>query len=387
MGGIKFKYLKLMKNKILYVVNVDWFFLSHRKELAIAAKNAGYDVFVVTKDTGKKEEITSFGLKFVNLPMDRASKNIFKELYTFFFLAFLYLKERPAIVHHVGLKAILIGGLASKVVKVQGVVNAISGLGISFSKENMKSLSTRFFVNILRFSHYKNNLRVIFQNQEDFSIFIDKKIIPESQARFIKGSGVDLKEFSYSPEPKVGKIKVILTARMIVEKGIIELVEAAKLLKTDYKDKVQFILCGGIDANPKALSEEQINKLCDEEYIIWLGHRQDIKELLMASHIVAFPSYYKEGLPKSLIEAAAIGRPIVTTNSVGCKDVVEDGVNGFLIPVKDNLVLAEKLKQLIDDKDLRVEFGENSRIIAERDFSIENVIEKHLMIYSQITEC
>lgn len=374
----------MLKPKLFYIVNVDWFFLSHRKNIAIAAKNEGYDVIIVTKDTGKKEEITSLGLKFVNLPMNRASKNVFKEFITFFYLYLLYLREKPSIIHHVGLKPVLIGGLAAKLVNANGVVNAISGLGVSFSRENLKSFSTRLYIYFLRFSHRKKNLRVIFQNNEDRSIFIDNKIIPERRASFIKGSGVDLTEFAYTPEPNTAKIKVILTARMIIEKGIVELVDAANFLKPDYKDKVQFILCGGIDENPKALDKEQINKMCDGEYVVWLGHRNDIRKLLRSSHIVAFPSYYKEGLPKSLIEAAAIGRPIITTNSVGCKDVVEDGVNGFLIPVKDSLALAYKLKQLFDNKDLRVEFGKNSRIIAERDFSIENVIEKHLKIYSQL---
>ena len=233
-------------------------------------------------------------------------------------------------------------------------------------------------------THNKNKIRVIFQNQEDKSIFVENSIVKEEQTVFIKGSGINLADFIYTPEPDTSKIKVILTARMIAEKGIYELVEAANSLKIEYEGKVQFLLCGGIDENPKALTEEQLNNMCDGNYIVWLGYRKDIKELLMDSHIVAFPSYYKEGLPKSLIEASAIGRPIIITNSVGCKDVVEDGVNGFLIPVKDSKALAAKLKILIDNKELRVQFGKNSRLIAERDFSIENVIEKHLATYSEL---
>lgn len=369
---------------ILLVINVDWFFLSHRKDLALAAKKNGYDVTIVANDTGRANEIKEMGLNFINLPMNRTNSNIFKDLNALLFLFKLYKKNKPSIIHHVGLKAIIIGGLAAKLTKATAVVNAVSGLGVTFSKENITSLPTTAFLKLLRYSHNKDRIRVIFQNQEDKSIFIENSIVKEKQTVFIKGSGINLEDFKYSPEPDSSKIKVILTARMIAEKGIYELVEAANSLKNEYEGKVQFLLCGGIDENPKALTEEQLNNMCDGNYIVWLGHRKDIKQLLMDSHIVAFPSYYKEGLPKSLIEASAIGRPIITTNSVGCKDVVKDGVNGFLIPVKDSNALADKLKILIENKELRVQFGKNSRLIAERDFSIENVIEKHLATYSEL---
>lgn len=369
---------------ILLVINVDWFFLSHRKDLALAAKNKGYNVTIVANDTGRANEIKEMGLNFINLPMNRTNSNIFKDLNALLFLFKLYKKNKPSIIHHVGLKAIIIGGLAAKLTKATAVVNAVSGLGVTFSKENITSLPTTAFLKLLRYSHNKDRIRVIFQNQEDKSIFIENSIVKEKQTVFIKGSGINLEDFKYTPEPDSSKIKVILTARMIAEKGIYELVEAANSLKNEYEGKVQFLLCGGIDENPKALTEEQLNNMCDGNYIVWLGHRKDIKQLLMDSHIVAFPSYYKEGLPKSLIEASAIGRPIITTNSVGCKDVVENGVNGFLIPVKDSKALADKLKILIEDKELRIQFGKNSRLIAKRDFSIENVIEKHLETYSEL---
>lgn len=372
--------------KLFIVGTVDWFFLSHRKEIAIAAKRAGYSVTIIAKNTGKKEDIERLGLKFINLPMSRTGTNILKEMKTLTFLFYLYLNKKPTIVHHVNFKVIIIGGLAAKLAKVNAVVNAVSGLGISFSKENIETISTRFFINSLKFTNHRKKLKVIFQNLEDRSIFINNKIIKENQTVYIKGSGIDLKEFSFTPEPSTGKIVIILTARIIIEKGILEYIKAARLLEIDYRDKVKFIICGGLDENPLALKKEQLDKLCDGDYIAWLGHRTDIKQLLMDSHVVAYPSYYREGLPKSLIEAAAVGRPIITTNSVGCKDVVENGFNGFLIPVKNSSILAEKLKQLIDNKSLRIEFGKNSRLIAERDFSIENVIEKHLEIYSNLTE-
>lgn len=369
---------------LFIVVNVDWFFLSHRKEIALRARKAGYNVTIVTKDTGKKKEIEALGLKVIDLPMSRSGQNVMEELHTCWFLYWLYHREKPDVVHHVGLKTILWGTLAAKLASVRGVVNAVSGLGIFFSEEN-QSLLSKILPKVLRFSHYRDRLTVIFQNDEDKSLFLNNRIIREDQAAMIKGSGVDLQQFCYSPEPEEGKIKVLLTARMIVEKGIFVLTDAALKLKEQYKGKVQFLLCGGLDDNPKAIREEELQAVCDGEYIQWLGYRTDVLNLLKDCHIVAFPSYYKEGLPKSLIEATAVGRPIVMTNSIGCKETVVDGYNGYLIPVKDSDTLADRLKRLIEDKALRQEMGKNSRRLAEWDFSIENVVRRHLEIYEDLS--
>lgn len=366
--------------KLFIVVNVDWFFLSHRKDIALEALRTGCNVTIVTKDTGKKKEIESLGLRVIDLPMNRSGQNIKEELHTCLFLYNLYRCEKPDIVHHVGLKTILWGTLAAKLSRVHGVVNAVSGLGIFFSVEN-KSLLSKVLPKVLRFSHRRNNLAVIFQNDEDKFLFLKHHIIKENQAYMIKGSGVNLQQFCYTPEPDSGKIKILLTARMIVEKGIFILTDAAIKLKEKYQDKVQFLLCGGLDDNPKAIKEDELKNVCDGEYIQWLGYRTDVLRLLKDCHIVAFPSYYKEGLPKSLIEAAAIGRPIITTNSIGCKETVIEGYNGYLIPIRDSITLAERLDLLIEDKELRQKMGRNSRCLAEKDFSIENVVTKHMEIY------
>jgi len=371
--------------KLFIIVNVDWFFLSHRKEIALAAQKEGYDVTIVTNNTGMKAVIEGLGLKVIDLPMSRSGKNIIEELSTLKFLYKLYKKEKPDIVHHVGLKTIVWGTLAAKLAYIKGVVNAVSGLGVVFSEDN-KSVISKIMLYLLRFSHHLDNLAVIFQNEEDKSLFLNNHIIRENQSYMIKGSGVDLNQFCYTPEPQTGKIKVLLTARMIVEKGIFVLTEAAKLLKDEYQDKIQFLLCGGIDDNPNAIKEKDLKSVCDDEYICWLGYRTDVLDLLKKSHIVAFPSYYKEGLPKSLIEAAAVGRPIITTNSIGCKETVIQGYNGFLIPIKNSEALADRLKLLIDDAQLRITMGQHSRCLAEKEFSIENVITKHLEIYKQLIQ-
>lgn len=378
-------FLKKIKDvaKLFIVVNVDWFFLSHRKDVALAAKKAGWEVIIVTADTGKLKDIEALGLKTINLPMSRSGMNIFQELGTLNFLRKLYKREKPDVVHHVGMKAILWGTLAAKFSKVNGVVNAISGLGGFFAEDN-KGLMARVMPKVLKFSHDRKNLLCIFQNNEDKGLYVKNGIIKEEQARYIKGSGVNLKEFCYTPEPTEGKMRVILTARMIVEKGIFILTEAAEKLRPQYEDKAEYLLVGGLDDHPGAITKEQMDAVCDGKYIQWLGYRTDVKELLQSSHIVAFPSYYMEGLPKSLIEADAIGRPVITCNSVGCKETVIDGYNGYLIPVKDVDALVEKLDILLSDGNLRQEMGKNARKYAEENFSIDVVIERHLNIYNEL---
>lgn len=372
-----------MDKKLFMVVNVDWFFLSHRKEIALAAQKAGWEVAIVTADTGRLKEIEALGLRTVDLPMSRSGMNILQELRTLHFLWELYRKERPDVVHHVGMKTILWGTLAARFARVRGVVNAISGLGGFFAEEN-KGLLARLMPKVLRFAHHRKNLLCIFQNDDDKGLYIKHGIISAGQARFIKGSGVNLNDFRYTPEPEEGKLKVVLTARMIVEKGIFVLTEAAEKLRPKYGEAVEFQLIGGLDDHPGAITEEQLQEVCDGQYIRWLGYRTDVKALLMQCHIVAFPSYYMEGLPKSLIEADAVGRPVITCNSVGCKEAVIDGYNGFLIPTRDVDALAEKLNRLLSDKMLRRQMGRNSREYAEKYFSIDSVVEKHLAIYKEL---
>lgn len=364
------------------MVNVDWFFLSHRKDIAIKAQEAGWDVTVVAHDTGKGDVIRNLGLKFINLPIDSTGMNPLHELKTLIFLCRLYRSNKDAIVHHVGLKNILWGSLAARKEKVKGVVNAISGLGSLFVNE--QSLLNKALIKVLKFGHKHRNLKVIFQNHDDERLFDDKHVVTLDQKRFIKGSGVDLNDFAFVPMPTDGKIKVIFTGRMIEEKGVLILIEAAEKLRKEFEDTVEFELVGGLYPNPKALTKQDIESRCDDKYIKWLGYRNDVKNLLAEASIVAFPSYYREGLPKSLIEANAIGRPIITTNSIGCKDTVENGVNGFLIPIKDSDALADKLRTLLLDSELRIRMGKSARAIAERDFSLADVIDKHLKIYDEL---
>ena len=239
---------------------------------------------------------------------------------------------------------------------------------------------------VMRYIHRAKDTYCIFHNTDDMQLFVSKGIIPSDRCVRTMGSGIDLNEFQYVEAPQEGKMKVLFTARMVEEKGVLVLVEAANMLRDEYRDRVCFLLCGGLDTNPLAVSRDRLEEMCDGEYIQWLGRRNDVRELLEQCHVFAFPSYYKEGLPKSCIEAAAVGRPIIACNSVGCRDTVIDGVTGYLIPIKNSLVLAEKLKCLFDDESLRRSMGYKAREYAESNFSLSEVVSAHMRIYNQLVK-
>lgn len=375
-----------MKKKLFIVVNQDFFFLSHRLPIGVTAKDTGYDVTVVSEDTGVSDKIREAGLKTINLPINKAGTNIKDEIKTFFFLYKLFRREKPDIVHLVGLKTMLWGSLACRLAGVKAMVSAVCGLGVLFDQEHAHSFMTRSILQVLRVTHKKRRLTVIFQNNDDKEIFLNAKIMKEEQCAFTNGSGINLQNYDYTLEPKDGPIKIIFTARMVEDKGTLVLIDAAKKLESEYKGKVQFLLCGGLDTNPNGITKEMLESRCDGKYIQWLGHRKDVLELLKQSHIMAFPSWYREGLPKSVIEAEAIGRPIVTTDSVGCRDTVVDGKNGYMIPIKDSDALAMALKKLIDNTELRQTMGKNAREFAVSKFDINDVVKVHLDIYKAIIQ-
>lgn len=370
-----------MKKRILLVVNNDWFFLSHRKDVAVAALKEGYDVTIVTCNNGHFDEIYSLGLKAIELKMNPTGMNPIEELKTLWFLIKLYRKEKPDIVHHVGPKINLWGTLAARISGVPAIINAVSGLGVLFDG---KSMASKLIPNLYRWVHKgKKNLQVIFQNDEDKFIYLKNRIVKEEQCRFIMGSGIDLDKYAYSVEPDTDIIKLLFTARMIKEKGVYQIIDAAHSLYEEYKGKIQFVLCGGLAEEGRAnyIPEIDLHPFEDTDYFAWLGLRNDVLEQLKSCHIFIFPSYYREGLPKSCIEANAVGRPIITTDNVGCKDTVIDGFNGYIIPTKDYMALVDRIKILINDKDLRIKMGKNARQYAEEHFDIKDVVKLHLDFY------
>lgn len=374
--------------KLFIIVNQDFFFLSHRKDIALQAKKEGFDVTIVASDTGKAGIIRSLELRFIDLPINKTGLNPLEEFKTFLFLYRLIGREKPYIVHLVGMKVILWGGLAARLRHTEGIVSAVSGLGVMFSpkyNKGLKKILSKGVLTVMRFIHNSGNAYCIFHNTDDQELFVRNGIVAIQHCVRTMGSGIDLKEFGYVEEPSQGKIRILFTGRMVEDKGVLVLIEAAEQLRNDYQDKAEFILCGGLETNPMAVTKERLESLCDGKYIHWLGKRSDIKEQLENCHIFAFPSYYKEGLPKSCIEAAAIGRPVVTCDSTGCRDTVLDGQTGYLVPIKDPFAVAAKLRVLLDDGPLRRRMGKAARNFAERCFSVDDVVAAHLRIYDSVS--
>jgi len=373
--------------KLLIVVNELRFFLSHRLPIALVARDAGYEVHIASH-VGKSEEIERLNqeqLQFHSISFHRSSVGLLQELTTLGELNKLYRGIQPDIVHHVTIKPVLYGTLVARWVGNIQILNAISGLGYLFIAQGWKSfIRKKTLLWGYRALLNSKKVWVLFQNPDDQSLFAKHKIIYQQHTSIIKGSGVDLQQFSPSPFPK-GRIKIILVARMLWDKGVGEFVEAATALKKQGVDS-EFILVGSTDlGNPESIPKEQLEQWNKSGVVKWLGERADIAQLLAESHIAVLPSY-REGLPKSLIEAAAVGRPIVTTDVPGCREVVKDGENGFLVPAKDAIELSIAIQKLINNPKLLISMGKKGRLMAEQEFSIQQIVEQTLKLYKTLKE-
>ena len=372
-----------MEKHLLLIINEDRFFLSHRLHIAQKARDKGWDVTIVTKDTGARKEIEDMGFPYIELPINPTGMNIFDELGLLKFFYKLFKKNPDAVIHLVGLKNIMWGGLAGRMAKSKGILFAVSGLGTLFGEESKEWLS-HSIQEVIKIGMHQKNGAVIFQNGDDKRLFEENGITGNCEVYFIKGSGVDLNLFSREKKSSSGPLKIIFTARMLKEKGVEDLIKAAEILKDKYEGKIEFILCGDIPSNPRAISREELEKVADGKYIKWLGHCNNIPELLAQADIMCFPSYYREGVPKSLLEASAASLPIVTCDSVGCRDTVEEGKNGFKVPTHSPKDLARALQLLIENKGFREKMGQYSRQKAEKDYDVEKVADKHIEIYDSL---
>uniref|UniRef100_UPI00404B1385 glycosyltransferase family 4 protein n=1 Tax=Flavobacterium sp. TaxID=239 RepID=UPI00404B1385 len=374
----------MKKIRILFVANVDWFFISHRLVIAEEAQRIGFEVFVAAKDTGRSQEIRVKGIQFINLSISRSGTNPFKEFKTIINLINVYKKINPDIVHHITLKPVIYGSVIAKTLGIRGVVNAIGGLGYNFTS-GRQSFVQKVIVYTMRFGFSRKNLIVIFQNKNDQEELTDLGIIMSRNVIVrISGSGVDLEKYHESPFPSFNRIKILLPSRMLWDKGVKELREASNILKEKYRNKVQFILSGLVDEDNKAgVSDSYLKEWHDDNYVKWIGYQKNMVPIYQNSHIVVLPSY-REGIPKALIEACAVGRAIITTNAIGCREVVDEGLNGFKVPIASSIDLANALEALINNHDLIKKMGYNSRLKAEKEFDVINVVKKHIKIYNSL---
>jgi len=369
--------------KLLFLVTEDWYFCSHRMLLACEAKRHGYDVVVATRVQKHRDRILSAGLKLIPISMLRNGRNPWAEFLSICELVRIYRSERPDLVHHVAIKPVIYGSLAARLSGVPKIVNAIAGMGYVFISQSWKARILRpILKRAMRILLHRPNARIILQNPDDFSMLIEAGIADPERTDLIPGSGVDVEEFRPFPEPD-GDTTVMMSSRMLWEKGVEEFVGAARLLKSE-GIRARFVLVGDIDSgNPGTISSSLLEAWNDEGAVEWWGHRNDMPAVLAQAHIVCLPSY-REGMPKSLIEAASCGRPIVTTDSPGCREIVRDGENGFLVPVRDSAALAAALRKLMDDPPLRRRFGARGRALVMERFTLEKVIADTLAVYRRL---
>lgn len=368
-------------------MNVGWFFLSHRLPLALGARDAGYDVHIASDIDSPEERraIEERGLKHHRLRIHRSGMNPVEEVRLLWQLLRLYKDLKPSLVHHVTHKPTIYGGIAAQIRGIPATVSAISGLGYSFTSTRPQARISQLAIwAAYRVALRHRNSRVIFQNRDDLQLYTTAKLLDSTRAVLIPGSGVDLDEFAPQPESP-GSPVVLFPARMLRDKGLVELLEASNILR-QRSVNFRLRLAGGLDpGNPASLTSQELLSWLRRTGAEWVGHQLDMPRTYAEAHIVCLPSY-REGLPKSLIEAAACGRAIVTTDVPGCRDTVLPGQSGFLVPPRDPISLADTLEELIVNDDRRRLFGCQSRRYAEKTFDIRHVVDATLAIYRELLD-
>lgn len=371
--------------RLLFVVNNPAFFMSHRVPVALAAQRAGYDVHVATMDGPAVADIEALGMTRHAIPMTRSGKHPLQELGTLLALLRLFRRLRPQVVHLVTIKPVLYGGIAARLARVPGMVAAISGLGFVFLSNSLKMRLVRAVVaRLYRLALGHRNSRVIFQNGADRDLLKLLGAVRDEQVVLIRGAGVDLDLCRALPEPPAPPVVVTMVARLLRDKGVQEFVQAARLLR-ERGVPVTMRLVGGVDAgNPASATPAEVEAWQREGCVQALGERADVPQLYADSHIAVLPSY-REGLPKSLIEAAACGRAVVTTDVPGCRDAIDPGKTGLLVPVRDPQALADAIARLAGDATQRQAMGAAGRALAEREFNIERVARIHVDLYDTLS--
>lgn len=376
------------KAKIVYIVNVDWFFLSHRLPIALNSIKNGYCVHIICKITNNRKRLEKLGISVHNVNISRSGFNIFREIKTFIEVRRLIKEIRPEIVHAITIKPIIYSGISLKTLSGKhALVAAISGLGYVFSSSHISERIKKSLVSILyRVVFSLPSKRVIFQNTSDQKTLNSICHLDANDQVLIKGSGVDLEQFIATSEHTSPPIRIVMACRLLKDKGVKEFVESARLLRIQQPQiPLEFILAGDLDTeNPNSITQSELDEWREEGIVNAIGMCTDIPALFSQSHIIVLPSYYGEGVPKVLIEAAACGRPIVTTDTPGCRDCIIDKKTGYLVPPRDAQQLAEKILKLALDEDKRKTMGKSGREYAERNFDIQSVIASHMDIYQSL---
>jgi len=390
--------IKTKPVKCCYVGNTDWLLYTYKKGILKSLHQKGFHITCIGSDTGFWEKLKSLKMEST-IKLKRYVKRInpLKDLLLFYELYRIYKKTRPDIALHFTIKPVIYGPLAAKLAGVPVIINSIMGLGYIFTGDSWKKVILRSLVlGLYRLCGIASDY-FFFENHKDRNYFLKHKIVSKRTSQVVFGSGVDVKFFSTESirSEKIQSLKqelyvtddaiiVLMVTRMLYDKGVYELVKAGRMIQKT-TDKVKFILAGPLaPGNPSMIPLETINNWVDDGTIQYLGRRSDIRELMYLADIVVLPSYYREGLPSALMEAAAMGKPIITTNSIGCKEAVNHGENGFLVPIKDYKALQTAIERLSNDAKLRIAMGKKSRQRAIEDFDEKKVIEHTFNVYHDL---
>jgi glycosyltransferase involved in cell wall biosynthesis len=372
-----------MRNKrLLFVVNTPSFFVSHRLSIAKKAKEIGCEIHVASvKEYEASLQIKNEGFFFHEINFSRKGKNPISELKTFVSLYRLFGDIKPDLVHLITIKPYLYGGVSAKLAGVSSVVSAVAGLGVLFSSSDLKYKLLRAFLfplYCLAFGH--KNQKVIFQNKDDRDVLLNWGVVANEQPVMIRGSGVDLNLCPYVSEPE-GIPVISFAARLLIDKGVEVFAEASRILK-ERNIESRFWLIGEPDpGNANTVIEAQLKQWESEGLVELFGFRKDIPDLFSQSNIVTLPSFYGEGLPKVLVEAAACGRAVITTDHPGCRDAIESDETGLLVPIKDSVALADAIEYLIKNPDIRSKMGAAGRNLSEKEYDMEKIVASHMEIY------
>jgi glycosyltransferase involved in cell wall biosynthesis len=367
--------------KILILANTGWYLRHFRLPLAMAARDLGHEVVLACPNDADVSRLEQAGFRWVEVKLSRQGMNPLAEIVSLWRLVRLYRQEQPDLVHHFTIKCVLYGSIAARLAGVHAVVNAITGMGYAFSGKSVAARFAGFWASLL-YRLALGGTQVIFQNPDDCAAFVKRGFIQPDSGFLIRGSGVDVAQFKPCAEfAQARTLTVLLASRLLWSKGVGEYVAAAARVRRQLPD-VAFLLAGVPDAgNPDSILPSVLLQWEAEGAVTPLGQREDMAELMRQVDLLVLPSRYGEGVPRCLIEGAASGLALVASDTPGCREIVQDGVNGRLVPPGDVEGLAQAILSLLQDDKLRTEMGEKSRQLACEGFSEEQVITRTLQVY------
>ncbi|MDR6444980.1 glycosyltransferase involved in cell wall biosynthesis [Paraburkholderia terricola] len=378
-------------SKVILFANTDWYLYNFRLSLARKLRELGHEVVLLSPPGEYGPQLRALGFRWEPAPMVRRSLNPLREVTLLMWLVRFLRRERPDLVHGFTIKCAVYGSLSSRLAGVAVRVNAVAGMGYVFSSRDVKAVVLRPLVRrVMRMAFGGKRSMLILQNPDDLALFRTANIVDERAIRVIKGSGVNISRFkprSEEAEPlEAQPLRVVLAGRLLWDKGIAEYVQAARILKAEGRS-VRCILAGTPDpGNPAAVDENLLRGWVRDGLVEWLGHVSDMPALFAETDVAVLPSY-REGLPKSMIEAAACALPLIITDAPGCREVVGiDGEEGLVVPVRDGRALADAIRRLDDDRALARKLGEAARQKALREFDEQIIIERTLAVYREVLE-